>query len=290
MVGQVIVTGLSMGVIYALIAMGFSLVYRMTRVINFAHGDLVMLGGLVGFSVYTQLNWGFLAAIVISSLFVGLMMVVVDRLALARAYRKSVIAAVVSSIGLSFVLQNIAQLIWGKGGFSFPTVFGSQPVPVLGVLVVPELFVICIIGTFVMIGLTLFMTRSRLGVAMRAAAGDSSMALLVGVDVQRINSLSFFIAGALGAIAGVLLAPITFLTATMGTALGLKGFVAALIGGLGSLPGAAIGGLALGLLETSVGAFVDARYREGIVYALMVAMLFIRPYGLFGEEGVDEGR
>lgn len=287
---QVIVTGLSMGVIYALIALGFSLIYRMTRVINFAHGDLVMLGGLIAFSIYTQLGWGFGPALLLSSLCVGLLMVVVDRLALARAYQASLIAAVVSTIGLSFVLQNVAQLVWGKGGFSFPTVFGNQPFEVLGVFVVPELGVIFVIGAAVMTALTLFMTRSRLGVATRAAAGDADMALLVGIDVRRINSVSFFIAGALGAIAGVLVAPITFLTATMGPALGLKGFVAALIGGLGSLPGAAVGGLLLGLLETSVGAYLDARYREGIVYVIMIILLFVRPYGLFGEEGIDEGR
>jgi branched-chain amino acid transport system permease protein len=287
---QVVVSGLLFGMVYALVAMGFSLVYRMTRVLNFAAGDLLMLGGFIGFSLYVQLRWPFIAVILTSSLAVGLLMVIVDRLALAPAYRRSGVAATVSTIGLAFALQNGAQLFWGNLGLSFPTVFGNNPVPVFGVLIVPEMVALFLIGSIGIVILTLFMTRSRLGVAMRAVAGDPVMARLVGINVERTKSLSFFIAGALGGIAGVLLAPITLLTTTMGTALGIKGFVAALIGGLGNLPGAVVGGLLLGLLETLVGAYLDPSWTDGIVFAIVVVLLLLRPFGIFGEEGIEEGR
>jgi branched-chain amino acid transport system permease protein len=287
---QVVVSGLLFGMVYALVAMGFSLVYRMTRVLNFAAGDLLMLGGFIGFSLYVQLRWPFIAVILTSSLVVGMLMVIVDRLALAPAYRRSGVAATVSTIGLAFALQNGAQLFWGNFGLSFPTVFGNNPVLVFGVLIVPEMVALFLIGSIGIVILTLFMTRSRLGVAMRAVAGDPVMARLVGINVERTKSLSFFIAGALGGMAGVLLAPITLLTTTMGTALGIKGFVAALIGGLGNLPGAVIGGLLLGLLETLVGAYLDPSWTDGIVFAIVVMVLLVRPFGIFGEEGIEEGR
>ena len=288
--GQVIISGLSMGMVYGLIACGFSLVFRMTRVVNFAAGDVVMLGGMIGYTAYVIWGLPIWAAMLISAVATGLFFVLVERIALAPVYRKGILPAVVATIGLSFVMQNGAQIIWGRGGFSFPTVFGNDPVVIFGLRVVPELLVISIIGAIVMGVLSWFLTRTRIGIATRATAGDRRAALLVGIPDRTINSLSFFIAGILAAIAGVLIAPVTFLTATMGLAIGLKGFVAAIVGGLGSLQGAVVGGLVLGLTETSVGAYIDANYREGIAFALMVVVLLIWPWGLFGEEGTEEGR
>jgi branched-chain amino acid transport system permease protein len=288
--GQVVISGLSMGMIYGLIACGFSLVFRMTRVVNFAAGDIVMLGGMIGYTAYVIWGVSIWVAMLLSALGTGLLLMVVERVALAPVYRKGILPAVVATIGLSLVMQNGAQIVWGRGGFSFPTVFGNDPVTVLGIRIVPELLVIFVIGSIVMALLTLFLTRTRIGVATRATAGDRQAALLVGIPDRAINSLSFFIAGVLAAIAGVLIAPVTFLTATMGLALGLKGFVAAIVGGLGSLPGAIVGGLILGITEISIGAYVDANYREGIAFALMVLVLIIRPRGLFGEEGTEEER
>jgi branched-chain amino acid transport system permease protein len=288
--GQVLVSGLLFGVVYALVALGFSLVYRMTRVLNFAQGDLLMLGGFLGYGVYVTLGWPFVLTLVIASGLVGLLMVIVDRLALAPAYRRSGVAATVGTIGFSFALQNLAQLIWGKSGLAFPSVFGAEAVPVLGLRIVPEMVVLFFIGSIAMLILTWFMARTRMGVSMRSVAGDPIMARLVGVNVSRTNALSFFIAGALSGVAGVLLAPITQLTTSMGVGLGLKGFVAALIGGLGSLPGAAVGGLILGLLENIFGAYLDPSWRDGIVYAAVIVLLLVRPYGVFGEEGTEEGR
>jgi branched-chain amino acid transport system permease protein len=288
--GQILVSGLLFGVVYGLVALGFSLVYRMTRVLNFAQGDLLMLGGFLGYGFYVTLGWPFPVTLVAASVLVGLLMVGVDRLALAPAYRRSGVAATVSTIGLSFALENLAQLIWGKSGLAFPSVFGSTAVDVLGLRIVPEMAVLFVIGGLVMLLLTYFMARTRMGVSMRSVAGDPVMARLVGVNVSRTNALSFFIAGALSGIAGVLLAPITNLTTSMGIGLAVKGFVAALIGGLGSLPGAAVGGIGLGLAENIFGAYLDPSWRDAIVYGAVILLLLVRPYGIFGEEGTEEGR
>jgi branched-chain amino acid transport system permease protein len=279
-----------MGMIYGLIACGFSLVFRMTRVLNFAAGDIVMLGGMIGYSVYVLLGLPFIVALFVSCLAVGLLMAVVERVALSPVYRRGLLPAVVATIGLSFAIQNGSQLTWGRGGFSFPTVFGNEAVEFAGVRFVPELVAIFLIGLVAVIAITLFLGRSRLGIATRATAADREAALLMGIDVRRMNSLSFFIAGGISAIAGILVAPVTFLTATMGLPLGVKGFIAAICGGLGNMPGAIIGGLILGLTETSVGTYIDASYREGISFVVMIAILLIRPYGLFGEEGTEEER
>ena len=283
--GQVVVSGLSMGMIYGLIACGFSLVFRMTRVINFAAGDVVMLGGMLGFTFYVWWQFPFWLVLIATAVGVAGWLALVDRVALAPAYRRGVLPAVVSTIGLSFFMQNGAQIVWGRGGFSFPTVFGNEPIVFGGIRAVPELLAIFVIGALTITGLTLFLSRTKLGIATRATAADKETALLMGISVRQINTISFLVAGALSGIAGVLVAPVTFLTATMGLGLGLKGFVAAIVGGLGSLPGAVIGGLILGLTETSVGAFIDANYREGISFIVMIVILLIWPWGLFGEEG-----
>ncbi len=279
-----------MGMIYGLIACGFSLVFRMTRVLNFAAGDIVMLGGMIGYSVYVLLGLPFIVALLASCLAVGLLMTLVERVALSPVYRRGLLPAVVATIGFSFAIQNGTQLIWGRGGFSFPTVFGNEAVEIAGVRFVPELLAIFLIGLVVVAIVTFFLGRTRLGIATRATAADREAALLMGIDVRRMNSLSFFIAGSVSAIAGVLVAPVTFLTATMGLPLGVKGFIAAICGGLGSIPGAIVGGLILGISETGIGTYIDASYREGISFCLMIAILLIRPYGLFGEEGTEDER
>jgi len=281
----ILFNALSMGLIYGLIACGFSLIFRMTRVINFAAGDLAMLGGMIGYTLYVTMHLPFWLALFLSMLATGLFMVIMDRIALRPAYRRGVLAGVVSTIGLSFVMQNGAQIIWGRGGFSFPSVFGNEVVEVGGIRLVPERVAISLIGLAVTGILTYFLMRTKSGMAARATAGDRETALLMGIDVGQMNSLSFFIAGALGAIAGVLAAPVTFLTATMGLSLAVNGFVAALVGGMGSLPGAIVGGIILSLVETAAGAYIDANYREGITFIALIVVLLLRPRGIFGEVG-----
>jgi branched-chain amino acid transport system permease protein len=289
-VTQILVSGLLFGVVYALVALGFSLAYRMTRVLNFAQGDLLTVGGFLGYGFFVGLGWPFLPTLVASSALVGLLMVVYYRLALEPAVQRNVVAATVSTIGLSFALENLIQIIWGPYGLAFPSVFGADAVTILGVRIVPEMVVLCVVGILAMLVLTYFMARTRLGVSMRAVAGEPVMARLVGVNVSRTNMMSFFICGALAGVAGVLLAPITSLTAGLGLTLSLKGIVAALIGGLGSLPGAVVGGLLLGLSETLFATYLDPSWRDSLVYVAVIIVLLFRPYGIFGEEGTEEGR
>lgn len=282
---QLIVSGFSSGVVYGLIALGFALAFRSTRIVNFAQGDLVMLGGFIGFSLYVSVGLPFLLVLPLTAITVGLFMVVVERVALRPVYKHGPFYAVISTIGLSAVLLNAAQLIWTRGGESFPSVFGDDAVDVLGVRVVKEVAAVAIIGLLVMAVLYLFVAKTRVGLAVRAAAGDAETARLVGINPAMMVMVSFFLAGVLGATAGVLLAPITFLTPGMGVPLGIKGFIAAAIGGLGSIPGAMLGGVLLGLIEVLAAVYVDPAYRDAVSFLLLAALLLIRPWGIFGEEG-----
>jgi len=282
----VIISGISIGIIYGLIAFGFSLVYRMTGVLNFAQGDLLVIGGLVGYTSYVIWNLSFASSLLISALVVGLLMVLIERLAL-RPVKYRVIPCVVITMGISFILQNTAQLIWGKGGFSFPTVFGDIAKEVMGIRIVPQDVAVLVIGIAIVLSLSWFMSKTKPGIAMRASAGDSEMALLTGINVYRSNTLAFFISGMLSGIAGVLMAPITFLTATLGTSMAIVGFVAALLGGLGNLVGAVVGGLVLGTVEVLAGTYLTASYRLLIVYAFLSAVLILKPSGLFGDARGD---
>jgi branched-chain amino acid transport system permease protein len=282
----VIISGISIGIIYGLIALGFSMVYRMTGVLNFAHGDLLMVGGLIGYTSYTVWKLPFVVTILISAVVVGLLMVIIERLAL-RPVKYLVIPCVVITMGVSFILQNIAQMIWGKGGFSFPSVISDMPVDFIGIPVIPQYLVLFGIGILVVLVLSWFMIKTKSGVAMRATAGDQEMATLNGVNVYRSNSIAFFISGGLAGIAGVLMAPITLLSATMGVSLALVGFVAALLGGLGNLVGAIVGGIVLGLVEVLSATYLSANYRLLIVYGFLTIILILKPSGLFGDARGD---
>lgn len=286
---QIIINGLSTGSIYALIALGFALIFRVTRMVNFAQGDLLMVAGFLALTLYVDNDIPFYITLPATVIIVGLFMVLVERVALRPCYRHGTHYAIISTIGLSFVLLNFAQLVWTRTGRPFPTVFGDDAVEVLGIRFVEEVAVVFIVSLLVMAALIFMLTRTKLGVALRASASDPEVATLMGIDAGRMISLSFFLAGALAALAGVMLAPITYLTPHMGVPLAVKGFVASTIGGLGSIQGAIIGGLLLGIVENEAAINLwDPNYREAVTWALLAAVLLFRPFGIFGEEGAEQ--
>ncbi len=278
---QFVAGGLTVGAIYALVALGFSIIYNASRVINFAQGEFVMIGGM---SMASLLALGvpgaaaFAAAIAIAAV-VGLLL---ERLAIARARGASVVTLIIITIGASIFLRGVAQLVWDKGLHTLPPLSGDRPIAFLGASIVPQSLWVLGITIVIVAALSAFFGRTRMGKAMLATSHNRLAAQLVGIDIGVVLFASFGLAAALGAVAGVLIAPITFTSYDVGVMLGLKGFAAAILGGLGSFPGAVAGGLALGILESFGAGFVSSAYKDVIAFVIMLAVLFFRPDGLFG--------
>ena len=274
-------SGLTVGSIYALVALGFSIVFNASRVINFAQGEFVMIGGM---SMVSLLAVGMptgvaIAGAVAIAAVVGLLL---ERFAIARARGASVVTLIIITIGASIFLRGVAQLIWDKGLHALPPLSGERPIALFGATIVPQSLWVLGVTVVIVAALSWFFGRTRLGKAMLATSHNRLAAQLVGIDIGVVLFASFGLAAALGAIAGVLIAPITFTSYDAGVMLGLKGFAAAILGGLGSFPGAIAGGLALGLLESFGAGFVSSAYKDVIAFVIMLAVLFFRPDGLLG--------
>jgi branched-chain amino acid transport system permease protein len=281
---QTLLAGASAGGIYALVAIGFGVMYRTTRVFNFAQGDFGTLGAYLLLTVFVTWHQPWWLAAVIASVIVGLFAVGVERLALRPLYKFGESYTFISTIGLGFAIQSGIQQIWGPIPYAMPSVFGDHGVSVYGLRIVPQVVAALIISLALAGGIYVIFTRTKIGTAMRACAQDRRVAGLLGVPVNRMFSASFFLSGAVGGLAGILIAPIGLMTPTMGPSLGVPGFIAALLGGLGSMPGAVVGGLVLGILQAFAVFAIDPRYRDLVVYGVFVLMIIIRPSGIFGEE------
>ena len=278
---QFLAGGLTAGSIYALVALGFSIIFNASKVINFAQGEFVMLGGMAAASMTAAgapLALALPAAIVLASA-VGLLL---EKLAIERAARADVTTLIIITIGASIFLRGVAQLVWGKGIRALPPLSGEQPIALGGATVLPQSLWVLGATLAIVAALSWFFGRTRLGRAMLATSHNRLAAQLVGIDVRLVLFASFGLAAALGAVAGVLIAPITFTSYDAGTMLGLKGFAAAILGGLGSFHGAIAGGLVLGLLESLGAGFVSSAYKDAIAFVVILAVLFVRPDGLVG--------
>jgi branched-chain amino acid transport system permease protein len=278
---QFLAGGLTAGSIYALVALGFSIIFNASKVINFAQGEFVMLGGMAAASMTAAgapLALALPAAIALAAA-VGLLL---EKLAIERAARADVTTLIIITIGASIFLRGVAQLVWGKGIRALPPLSGEQPIALGGATVLPQSLWVLGATLAIVAALSWFFGRTRLGRAMLATAHNRLAAQLVGIDVRLVLFASFGLAAALGAVAGVLIAPITFTSYDAGTMLGLKGFAAAILGGLGSFHGAIAGGLVLGLLESLGAGFVSSAYKDAIAFVVILAVLFVRPDGLVG--------
>ena len=283
---QFLAAGLTAGSIYALIALGFSIIFNASRVINFAQGEFVMLGGMSAVSLLAMgmpLPLALVGAVIATAL-VGLAL---QKLALARGARTSVVTMIIITVGASILLRGLAQIVWDKRIHPLPPLTGDKPIPLLGATILPQSLWILGATLVIVVALRAFFARTRLGKAMLAASHNRLAAQLCGIDVRTVALVSFGLAAALGAVAGVLVAPITYTSYDVGVMLGLKGFAAAILGGLGSFPGAVAGGLLLGVLESFGAGFVSSAYKDAIAFAIILAVLFVRPDGLLGELRAD---
>lgn len=280
---QYLLNGLPIGAIYALVALSYSLIYASSGVLNWSQGDMVMLGAYIGFSLFQFLHLGFTSALFVSMATVGLIGVAVQYCILRplRERQAPPINVVIATLGVAIIARNIALAIWGPDAQNFPSPVSVDPISI-GVLNVTALDILIVLaGVVLMIFLHFFLEKAKEGKALRAVAQDRYAAILMGIDPARSDAVAFAASAALGAAAGILVSPIFFVTFNMGAGIGLKGFVAAVVGGLGSIPGAIAGGFFLGVLEAVAGGQISSGYRDAITFALLILVLWLRPSGLF---------
>jgi branched-chain amino acid transport system permease protein len=280
---QYIFSGISTGAIYALIGIGFSIIYNATGIINFAQGEFVMLGGM--FTLFlleaTQLPlWMAIPLAVLLSTLVGLGF---ERLAIRPMRNASPISLVIITIGGSILIRGLAMLVWDKDTHAIPPFTGDAPIMLAGATILPQhLWILGI--TIILITINKwFFNRTISGKAMRACSCNARAASLVGVDVRRMVLFSFIISSAMGSLAGIIVAPLTMTAYDVGIMLGLKGFCAAIIGGMSSGLSTVIGGLILGVMESLGAGLISSGYKDAIAFIILLLILFIRPQGLFGK-------
>ena len=282
---QTLVGGLSLGAIYALVALGFSLVYRTMGLVNFAHADVVMTGAYVAstFSLTARLPFALATAVAIAV--TGLIGLVIERV-LRPLENKDFDLMLIGTIGFGIVLQSVAILIWGTTGRAVPSPVQTAPLSVGGIRIRTYDLVVMAVAAVAVVLLMLFLQRTKRGTAMQAVAMDHEAATAVGIHVGRSNAAAFAIGAGLAALAGALVGPLLFVSPTMGGSLGIKGFAAAILGGFGSIPGAIVGGLAIGVLDSFAAGHFQG-YSEMVVFLVFTAIIMVRPTGIFGERTVS---
>lgn len=280
---QFTIAGVTSGAIYALIALGFGVVNNTMGIVNFAQGDFITLGGMVAYSFLFALGLPMPAALLMAVAAVAIAGMLLERVTINIATSKSPMVLVFLTIGAAVAIRGGIKLFWGKNPMALPPLAGETPMKVLGATVMPQaLWILGVTAVTVML-LVAFFQFTRAGLAVRAVADNPEAAAVVGIRVGMVKALSFGMAGALGGLAGVLVTPITTLSFDVGVLLSLKGFAAAILGGYGSFPGAILGGVLLGLMESMTAAFISSAYKDVVAFAVLLAVLFFMPHGLLGK-------
>ena len=280
---QYTLSGLSTGAIYALIGIGFSIIYNATGIINFAQGEFVMLGGLLTLSSLELLKlplWAAVPCAIAVSTVVGILF---ERLAIRPLRQPTPINLVIITIGGSILIRGLAMLVWGKDTHAIPPFSGDTPIAIGGATILPQHIWIFAITLIIILINKVYFYHTISGKAMRACSYNRRAAGLVGIDVRRMVMFSFIISSAMGAVAGIIVAPLTMTSYDVGVMLGLKGFCAAIIGGMSSGISTVIGGLLLGVLESLGAGLISSGYKDAIAFIILLLILFIRPQGLFGK-------
>lgn len=280
-IAQYLVSGLSTGAIYALIGIGFAIIYSGTEIINFAQGELVMLGGMFTIFALNVLHLPLPLAILMSVAATTVSGIMFERLTIRPLKSPKPLSLVIITIGGSILIRGIAMLVWGKDTHAVPAFSGSEPLSIGSATILPQhLWIIGLTAIAIVLN-KLFFQYSITGKAMRACAANRRAAGLVGIDVRRMVLFSFAISAALGSLAGIIVAPLTMTSYDVGVMLGLKGFCAAIIGGLSGGMGTVLGGLLLGVLESLGAGLISSGYKDAIAFIILLLILFIRPQGLF---------
>ena len=284
---QYLINGISIGAVYAIIALGYTMVYGIAKMLNFAHGDIIMVGAYISFCVTNYLGLPAIVSVIAAMAVCTLLGIVMEGLAYKPLRGVPSLAVLITAIGVSYFLQNAAQLIWGSAPKNFSSIVAADAIKLFdGQLVITgEVLVTIAASAVIMVALTLFTGKTKTGKAMRAVSEDRDAAQLMGIHVNRTISTTFAIGSALAAIAGVLLcSTVPTLMPTTGSMPGIRAFTAAVFGGIGSIPGAMLGGVLLGVIETFSKAYLSTEFSDAIVFLVLIIVLLVKPAGLLGKQ------
>jgi branched-chain amino acid transport system permease protein len=284
---QLIVTSLAIGSVYGLVALGFVLLVNSTNILNFAQGEFAMVGAFVMYSLAVEWHVPYAPAFVLTLLVAGVVGVVFERVAYRPMKQADIATYLAATIAAAVLMRNVGLKIWGPVPYSFQQPFGMRMLVFHGVRVRPQDLLIVAFTAVLVLALYMVLFRTRVGKKLRAMSQDRATAQLLGIRVLRMGTLTFIAASMIGAVAGVLVAPVYFVNLDMGFTMGLKAFVATIIGGWGSVPGAIAGGLVVGLVETFATAYVSSVYKDVFAFLLLIIFLIILPRGIFGEKIAD---
>lgn len=278
---QYVLSGLSTGAIYALIGLGFAIIYNSTSIINFAQGEFVMLGGMLTLFFYVTLQFSLPVSIILAVLASTAAGALFERLAISPLKDAEPLILVIITIGGSILIRGIAMLLWGKDTYALPMFSGNEPIILWGATIMPQNIWIFGITLIIIMANRLFFHHSIVGKAMRACSFNRVASSLVGIDVKHMVLFAFAISSAMGAVAGIIIAPLTMTSYDVGIMLGLKGFCAAIIGGMSYGVGTVAGGLIVGVLESLGAGLISSGYKDAIAFVILLIILFVRPEGLF---------
>ena len=283
---QYLINGVSIGAVYAIIALGYTMVYGIAKMLNFAHGDVIMVGAYISYCVTSYMGLPAAAGILVAMAVCTLLGILIEGLAYKPLRGTSSLAVLITAIGVSYFLQNAAQLIWGSAPKNYASIVTFAPLKLFSgrLTITGEVIITILASVVIMVGLTLFTGKTRMGKAMRAVSEDRDAAQLMGINVNRTISMTFAIGSALAAIAGVLLcSTVPTLQPTTGSMPGIRAFTAAVFGGIGSIPGAMLGGILLGVIETFSKAYLSTQFSDAIVFLVLILVLLVKPAGLMGK-------
>ncbi|MEG0383369.1 branched-chain amino acid ABC transporter permease [Solibacillus cecembensis] len=286
---QQLVNGISLGSIYALIALGYTMVYGIIKLINFAHGDVFMLGAFIGFFAIARWEMNVFLALILAMALCAIIGVIIERVAYKRLRNATRIAALITAIGVSLLIEYTVIFFRGASPAAYPTVFETSNFEILGVKISTQSILILSVSIFLMVLLQFIVHKTKIGKAMRAVSHDADAAKLMGINVDNTISATFAIGSALAGAAGVIFGIYyTRIDPLMGVLPGIKAFIAAVLGGIGIIPGAMVGGLVLGVVETIVSALGYSLWRDAAAFVILILILIIRPSGIFGKNAREK--
>ncbi len=290
MLTQQILNGLALGMGYALIAVGYSLVFGILRLVNFSHGAIYAFGAEMAM-IFIGMHFGILPGILAAMVLTGILGICIDKVALEplRMKKSKPIASLITTIGISNIITNLLVVFLGSERRSFPSIFSQDTIDVGAVVITHTQIMMCIISLLLMLALMFIVYKTKIGLAMRASEQNAKAAGMMGINVNFVISFTFFLAGISATIAGALVGGYyQIVYPSMGFMAGLKAFAAAVLGGIGSLPGALLGGLIVGVSESMAAAFLGSTYRDSVAFIILIIVLIVRPHGLFGRKGITK--
>jgi len=289
MIIRLIIGALMIGSVYGVVGIGYGLIYKASGLMSLAQGDMLMFGAFLGITFYKYLQLPFIVALLLTMLIMFLLGMFIERVMVTKLIEKGAqtVYIILCTISISMILQNSAMLTWGSNVLQFPAIFNSASVKIFGVSVAPENLLVLGVGIIIMVALQLFLTKTKFGISMRAAAQDEVAASALGINVPLTKGTAWGIASMLAGAIGVVVGPVFGVYMSMGAMIGQKAFAGAVVGGYGNMFGAIIGGVFFGFLETFVSAYLTSNYKDFITFGILIVVMILMPKGIFNEEVME---